>query len=188
MSFVKPSCVVLLAVAAAGCHPRPPATSPSRTTTAAASTAPARPPAPPSPAAAARSAPAPLSESELFRRKSLNELNAEHPLSDPFFDYNQNILRDDARQALERDAQWLGKWPQTVIRIDGYCDERGTAEYNLALGDRRAQVVKEYLTGLGISPNRVQTRSLGKEAPFCRDSGESCWSQNRRGHLVITDK
>ena len=74
------------------------------------------------------------------------------------------------------------------IRIDGHCDERGTAEYNLALGERRADVVKEYLTSLGVTPDRIQTRSLGKEAPFCRDSGESCWSQNRRGHLVITDK
>jgi peptidoglycan-associated lipoprotein len=180
--------LLVLAVAGTACHTRPPAIAPSRTM-ARAPAAPARPPAPPpAPAAAARPAATPLSDAELFRRKSLDELNAEHPLTDAFFDYNQNILRDDARRVLQQDAQWLAKWPQTRVRIDGHCDERGTAEYNLALGERRADVVKEYLTSLGVMPDRIQTRSLGKEVPFCQDSGESCWSQNRRGHLVITDK
>jgi peptidoglycan-associated lipoprotein len=131
---------------------------------------------------------APLTEAELFRRKSVSDLNAEHPLADAFFDYNQNTLKDDARQALQKDAQWLAKWPQTVIRVDGHCDERGTPEYNLALGERRADVVKEYLASLGVKADRIQTRSLGKEAPFCHDDGESCWSQNRRGHFEITSK
>jgi peptidoglycan-associated lipoprotein len=89
---------------------------------------------------------------------------------------------------LELDAKWLSKWPQTLVRIDGHCDERGTAEYNLSLGDRRTAAVREYLTNLGVRPDRIQTRSLGKEAPFCQDSGESCWSQNRRGHFEITGK
>jgi len=97
-------------------------------------------------------------------------------------------LRDDARSVLQRDAAWLAKWPQTRIRIDGHCDERGTAEYNLALGDRRAATVRDYLTELGVKAERIQMRTLGKEAPFCRDEGESCWSQNRRGHFEITDK
>jgi peptidoglycan-associated lipoprotein len=187
---VKSWCLLLLlAVCGAACHPRSPATAPSRTMPAP-STAPARPPAPPAPpAAAARpTSVAPLSEAELFRRKSLSELNAERPLEDVFFDYNENTLRDDARRVLQQDAQWLAKWPQTAIRVDGHCDERGTPEYNLALGDRRAAVVREYLTSLGVKPDRIQTRSLGKEAPFCRDSGESCWSQNRRDHFEITSK
>ena len=77
---------------------------------------------------------------------------------------------------------------ETKIRADGHCDERGSAEYNLALGERRAEVVKEYLTNLGVGPDRILTRSLGKEAPFCRESDESCWSQNRRDHLVVTEK
>ena len=180
--------LLILAVASAACHTRPPATAPSRTM-AAPSAAPARPPSPPAPPAAApRPAAAPLSEAELFRRKSLSDLNGEHPLGDAFFDYNQNTLREDAKQALQRDAQWLAKWTQTVIRVDGHCDERGSAEYNLALGDRRAEVVKEYLASLGVGANRIQTRSLGKEAPFCREEGESCWSQNRRGHFEITSK
>jgi peptidoglycan-associated lipoprotein len=181
--------LLLLAVAGAACHTRPPATAPSRTMPTAA-TAPARPPTPPPPPApAARpTAAAPLSEAEIFRRKSLSELNAERPIEDVFFDYNENTLRDDAKRVLQQDAQWLAKWPQTTIRIDGHCDERGTPEYNLALGDRRAAVVREYLTSLGVKPDRMLTRSLGKEAPFCRDSGESCWSQNRRDHFEITAK
>jgi peptidoglycan-associated lipoprotein len=189
MSTAKSWCPFLvLAVVGSACHTRPPATAPSRTVTRAA-TVPAPPPSPRPPApAAARPAAAPLSEEELFRRKSLDALNGEHPLSDAFFDYNQNDLREDARRALQQDAQWLVKWPQTVVRIDGHCDERGTPEYNLALGDRRAEAVKEYLVSLGVRSDRITTRSLGKEAPFCRADGESCWSQNRRGHFEITAK
>jgi len=178
----------MLAVAGVACHTKSPAVSPSVPPSPPPAVPRTPPPPPAPPAAVAAPSAVPLSEEELFRRKSLDQLNAEHPLSDAFFDYDQNALRDDARQALQRDAQWLAKWPQTKIRIDGYCDERGSAEYNLALGDRRSETVREYLTGLGVRPERIEARSLGKEAPFCRDSGESCWSQNRRGHLVITAK
>src|SRR5580698_3293551 len=116
MSVVKSWCLLLLfAVAGAACHTVPPATSPSRTTPVT-SAAPAPLPAPappPPPAAATRPATvAPLTEADLFRRKSLGELNAERPLGDAFFDYDQNLLRDDARRVLQQDAQWLVKWPQ----------------------------------------------------------------------------
>ena len=184
--------LVVIAMAGVGCHTRPPAVTPSRTM--AAPPAPAAPTRPPAPASApapprpvAAPAPAPLTEAELFQRKSLDALNAER-LGDAFFDYDQEVLRDDAKRALQQDAAWLARWPQTRISVEGHCDERGTAEYNLALGDRRAEVVKDYLTNLGVASNRIITRSLGREAPFCRDSGESCWSQNRRGHFVITAK
>ena len=191
MWAVKSCCLLLLlAVAGAACHTRPPATAPSRTTPIR-QDVPARPPTPPPPRPAAAPRPAtatPLTEADLFQRKSLSELNQERPLGDAFFDYDQNTLRDDARQALQQDAQWLAKWPQTTIRVDGHCDERGSAEYNLALGDRRAAAVRDYLASLGVRPDRVQTRSLGTEAPFCREPGESCWSQNRRGHFEITGK
>jgi len=182
-------CVLLLVLfAVAACHKRPPAAAPMQTTPSRPA-APARPPAPPPPPAAARSSsPAALSEADLFRRKSLDQLNAEHPLGDAFFDYDQNTLREDAKRALQQDAQWLLKWPSAVVRVDGHCDERGSAEYNLALGDRRATTVKRYLVSLGISADRIQQRSLGKEAPFCSESGDACWSQNRRGHFVITGK
>jgi len=188
MSVGRSYCALLcILFAASACHPRPPAAAPARTTLPSPA-APARPPAPPPPAPSARSAPAALSEADLFARKSLDELNAERPLGDAFFDYDQNELREDARRALQQDAQWLAKWPSTRVRIDGHCDERGTAEYNLALGDRRAASVKQYLVNLGVRSDRIELRSMGKEAPFCSDSGESCWSQNRRGHFVITGK
>jgi peptidoglycan-associated lipoprotein len=177
--------VVVFAVSA--CHTRPPAAAPARTTVTAPA-APARPPAPPPPAARPATVARVPSDAELFARKSLDEINAEHPLGDVFFDYDQNSLRDEGRRALQQDAEWLRKWPTTVVRVDGHCDERGSAEYNLALGDRRASAVREYLISLGVSPGRIEMRSLGKEAPFCRDDAEWCWSQNRRGHFVITAK
>ena len=171
---------------AAACHKKPPATMPTQPLPP--PTVPARPPVPPAPPAAARTSPRPLSDQELFEQKSLNELNAEHPLGDAFFDYNQTLLRDDARRALQQDADWLRKWPTTKILVEGHCDERGSAEYNLALGDRRAEEVTKYLESLGVNESRIVTRSVGKEAPFCTASGENCWSQNRRGHFVITAK
>ena len=173
--------------AGAACHAKPPAIAPTRPT--APATVPTRPPAPPTPAPQpAATAPRALSEQELFDRKSLTELNAEHPLGDAFFDYDQTTLRDDAQRALQQDAQWLAKWPRTQIMVEGRCDERGSAEYNLALGDKRAQQVTTYLESLGVSSSRIVTRSIGKEAPFCSESAESCWSQNRRGHFLITAK
>jgi peptidoglycan-associated lipoprotein len=190
MSLGKLWCSLLvLVVAAAACHTRPPATAPTLTNASSSSDA-ARPPASavPPPSAGAAAPPAAVTEAELFQHKSLDELNAERPLEDVFFDYDQNKLREDGRRVLQQDAQWLAKWPQTIVRIDGHCDDRGSAEYNLALGDRRAEVVREYLTSLGVKPDRIQTRSLGKESPFCREDGESCWSQNRRGHFMITAK
>jgi peptidoglycan-associated lipoprotein len=149
----------------------------------------ARPPAA-TVATAARPSTPPLTEDEIFRRKTLDQLNGEHPLGDVFFAYDQSELDANARAVLQRDAQWLSKWPQTRLSVDGHCDERGTEEYNLALGERRAEVVRAYLVNLGVPATRLATRSFGKDAPFCEDSrgGESCWSQNRRDHFLITAK
>lgn len=179
---------VVLAFAGVACHPRVAPVSPARSSITTPTVTPRPPAPPPPPAAAVRPSAAPLSDEELFRRKSLGELNAEHPLADAFFDYDQHTLRDDARSVLQRDAAWLSKWSQTVVRIEGHCDERGTPEYNLALGDRRAAAVKEYLETLGVSPERIRVVSLGKEAQFCHEPTEDCWSQNRRGHFIITGK
>lgn len=180
-----------LAAAVAGCHTKPPVVAPTTVTRAPAPAVAPRPPVPPPPAPPLAPAPAPpraLSEDEVFAGKSLVELNAERPLSDAFFDYDQSTLRDDARVALERDAQWLRRWRTTTVTVQGQCDERGTAEYNLALGDRRAVVVKNYLVSLGVPESRVSTVSLGKESPVCGEQNEACWSRNRRGHFVLTAK
>ncbi len=189
--FLRHLAVLGLAAGVAACHhaakqtavtPSPPPVP--------APAAPARPPAPAPPprAAAAPAPPRALTEDDLFNRESLDALNAAHPLSDAFFDYDQKTLRDDARTALGRDAQWLNRWTSTRIIVQGQADERGTAEYNLALGDERAKAVKDYLSSLGVPEARIAVVSLGKEQPVCRDDNESCWQQNRRGHFVITAK
>ena len=89
---------------------------------------------------------------------------------------------------LSKNIEYLKRWDSTRISIEGHCDERGTPEYNLALGERRAAAVRDYLVSLGLSGDRVTTISKGKEAPFCTESNESCWQQNRRGHFVFTAK
>ena len=188
MRVIQALTILAMVGAVSACHKRPPATAPAAPPPAPQATVPAPPPAPPAPPRPAPVPSGPLSPEEQFQRESLGQLNASHPLSDAFFDYNVNTLRDDARKALQQDAQWLTRWPTTKIMIEGHCDERGTAEYNLALGDRRANAVTQYLESLGVSPTRIQMESLGKEAPFCTGEGESCWSQNRRGHFVITAK
>ena len=102
------------------------------------------------------------------------------------FDYDKYSVREDDRALLQRQAAWLSKYPSVRVTIEGDCDERGTREYNLALGARRANAVKEYLVSLGVSSGRVETISYGKEHPMCAESTEECWSQNRRGVTGIT--
>ncbi|HEX9305130.1 MAG TPA: peptidoglycan-associated lipoprotein Pal [Thermoanaerobaculia bacterium] len=120
--------------------------------------------------------------------QEISEMNKKGYLQDAYFDYDQSDLRDDARTALSANAAWLKKYPSIQILIEGHCDERGTSAYNLALGDRRANAARDYLASLGISPARVRTVSYGKERPFCTESSETCWQQNRRSHFVITAK
>lgn len=117
---------------------------------------------------------------------SAEEANRRGYLKDAFFDYDKADLRDDARSALSTNADWLKKNQTVQFLIEGHCDERGTTEYNLALGDRRANAVKEYLASLGVDASRVRTVSYGKERPFCSASTEDCWQQNRRAHFLIT--
>ena len=102
------------------------------------------------------------------------------------FDYDKYEVLEADRAVLQRQAAWLGKYPSVRVTIEGLCDERGTREYNLALGARRANAVKEYLVSLGVSAGRVETISYGKERPMCTESNESCYAQNRRGVTTIT--
>jgi peptidoglycan-associated lipoprotein len=102
------------------------------------------------------------------------------------FAFDRSDVQDEDRGTLQRQAAWLQKFPQIRVTIQGNCDERGTREYNLALGARRANAVKEYLVSLGVSAARLETISYGKERPSCTESSESCWAQNRRGVTVIS--
>ena len=124
----------------------------------------------------------------MFEAKTLAELAAEAPLGNVFFDYDEAELLDGARATLQQNAEWLQRWTSTRIMVEGHCDDRGTNEYNLGLGERRAAAVVEYLTSLGVSGSRITIVSKGEEEPVCTDSVESCWSRNRRGNFIITAK
>jgi peptidoglycan-associated lipoprotein len=145
-------------------------------------------PPPPPPAPPREEAPRPPTEDEVFARKTLTQLNDEKPLGDAFFALDSAQIGDEARPVLQKDADWMKRWSSTRVMIEGHADARGTSEYNLALGNRRATAVRDYLVNLGVGADRIQIVSKGKEAPFCSEENESCWQQNRRGHLVITAK
>ena len=105
-----------------------------------------------------------------------------------YFDYDKSNLKSDARKNLDKTAAWLGKKPTVNIRIEGDCDERGTNEYNIALGDRRATSAKEYLVKLGVSADRLEIVSLGKEKPLDPGHSEAAWAKNRRDDFIPTSK
>jgi peptidoglycan-associated lipoprotein len=127
----------------------------------------------PPPAAAAPPTPSP-SEEDLFGQS----------VKDVYFDYDKSDVRPDQQGAIQSDAQFLNQHSSINFTVEGHCDSRGSTEYNLALGDQRASSVKSALVAAGVSANRVKTISYGKEKPFCLEENESCWQQNRRGHLV----
>jgi peptidoglycan-associated lipoprotein len=102
-----------------------------------------------------------------------------------YFDFDQSFIRSDAKEAMKANAEWLKAHPQARIRIEGNCDERGTIEYNQALGQRRAASAKKYLADMGISGQRISLISYGKEKPSCTDSIESCWQKNRRDDFIV---
>jgi len=137
-------------------------------------TAPPPAPTPPPPPPAPAPAPAPAAA-----------VPAPPPLKDIFFNFDKAVIRDDQKAALNDNVSWLKANPQARILIEGHCDERGTAEYNLALGERRARAAKDYLVGAGIAADRVSTISYGKERPFVLGNDESAWKWNRRAHFVL---
>ena len=110
------------------------------------------------------------------------------PLADIHFDYDQATLNDEARGILEKHALWMQNHREAKIMVEGHCDERGTVEYNLALGERRAKAAYDYLVSLGVAPDRLKTVSYGKEVPLCQQSTEDCWARNRRDHFAVTAK
>ena len=104
---------------------------------------------------------------------------------DVFFDFDQYALSADARASLDVDAKVLRDHPATRITIEGHCDERGTVEYNMSLGESRANAARDYLVAAGVNASQIQTISYGKERPFCPESNEACWAKNRCGHVVL---
>lgn len=187
---------LLALVLAPACHKKtPPVVAPS------VDTSPAVPPIPPTvTTATAQTVP---TETDFVSPKTetvatevlpndIGELNrvaqARGYIQDAFFEYNDSTLTSDAQTALTSSATWLKKNPQYNLLIEGHCDERGTEQYNLALGDRRANQAKEYLVTLGIDTGRIRTVSYGEERPFDPGHDDAAWAKNRRDHLVLVGK
>jgi peptidoglycan-associated lipoprotein len=180
---------LLLAVAGAACN--------RRNTPVAAPTGPTGPVAPPGITPAPEGPPQRVDEAlpvpaqpslsdDPIANRSLDDLNRDSPLQPVFFELDSFELNDQGRATASANAEILRTYPQWVVTIEGHCDERGTPEYNLALGERRAVAVKTFLVSLGISPDRIRTVSYGKEFPFDPGSSEEAHAKNRRGHFVIT--
>jgi peptidoglycan-associated lipoprotein len=180
--------VVLTVTACAKKIPPPPPPPPEPP---AAPAPPPPPPPPPSSVSVPKQPPAPpgaLTEEEVFSRKTVEELNAENPLADVSFDYDQSAIREDQRALLQKNADYLRRWRSVRVTVEGHADARGTNEYNLALGERRGSAVRDYLVGLGITADRMVVISKGEEGPLCKEETEGCWGRNRRGHFIITAK
>lgn len=119
---------------------------------------------------------------------SLEALNSQGNLADVIFDYDKADLTASARATLDKNSAWLRRWTSTRVSVEGHADSRGTVEYNLALAERRAAAIRDYLVSLGVAASRLQVVSKGEEEPLCTEEAESCWSRNRRGHFIITAK
>jgi peptidoglycan-associated lipoprotein len=181
--------VLLVVLTVSACSKKvPPPPPPPPAPPAAPAPPPPPPPPAPAPAPAPPPAPKPLTEEELFAKKTLDQLNAEMPLGDVMFDYDMSSVREDQRGLLQKNADWMRRWTTTRVTIEGHADQRGTNEYNLALGERRGNAVKDYLVSLGIAADRMTVISKGEEAPLCTEMTDACYARNRRGHFIITAK
>jgi peptidoglycan-associated lipoprotein len=125
------------------------------------------------------------SKGSLEQFKNTGTLSGSGPLSDIHFGYNTYNIEPQDGSVLKQNASWLQSNPRTRVQVEGHCDERGSEEYNIALGAKRAQAAKDYLETLGVEGSRISTISYGKELPICTDHDESCWQQNRRDHFVV---
>lgn len=179
--------LIVLALGAACAKKKPPVARPTPPPPAASSDS-MRPPAPPTPVAEPQPVPPePVSEDPLSSR-DIDEINKNSPFQPIFFAYDSADVDTGGQQALNANAQILKKYGGWVVTIEGHADERGTAEYNLALGERRALAARTYLVSLGIPADRLRTVSYGKEFPFDPGHDESAWAKNRRAHFVVTSK
>jgi peptidoglycan-associated lipoprotein len=129
-----------------------------------------------------------LSEEDMLLQKSLDQINSEKPLGTIYFDYDRAVIRDDARTILDGNATWMKKFKTVKVLVEGHCDERGTEEYNLALGEKRAKGAQDYLLSTGIGSDRIKIISYGKSQPINPGHDESSWQMNRRVQFLITEK
>ena len=171
---------LVIAVALAGCGkkqvsaPPPPPVTPA--------TPPPAPPAPP------RDVVTQTDEYARLRQTPVDEIERMGLLEDIHFDFDRADIREGDRAVLTKNADVLKRFDFLKISVEGHCDERGTVEYNLALGDRRARGAYDYLVSLGVPAERLKVVSYGKEVPLCRESSEDCWARNRRAHFTVTGK
>jgi len=183
--------VLFVAFIVIGCSKKVPPPAPPPPAPPPAPTAPPPPPPPPPqrPAPAPAPPPAPPrapTDEDRFRAKSLADVTSD--LSDVMFDYDQFNIRDDQRATLQTNGDYLKRWTTVRVTIEGHADARGTNEYNLALGQRRANAIRDYLAGVGITADRMVVVSKGEEEPTCKEDTDACRALNRRGHFVATAK
>ena len=182
------SSLLVAAVVLSGCAKRPattqaaaPAPTGSASTTAATPPAPAPAPVQSAPPTAATTTPAPSSTA----RPAVQDFAAVPELADVFFDFDKYDIRPGDAKTLDANANWLKSNPNHLMLIEGHCDERGTNEYNLALGERRAKSTMNYLVSQGVQANRITIISYGEERPQCTEHNEACWAKNRRAHFLV---
>jgi peptidoglycan-associated lipoprotein len=191
MKAMRRATIVLMVILAlvAACAKKKPAPVASAPSAPPATTNVVPPPAPPRPAERVEeSIPVPAISEDAIGNRSLEDLNRDSPFRPAFFGLDSSELDDAGRAIVSANAAIMKKYPTWVVTVEGHCDERGTAEYNLALGELRAVAVKTYLVALGVSADRLRTVSYGKEFPFDAGHAETAWSKNRRAHFVITSK
>ena len=181
--------VLMTVLTALACHKNaPPVTRPMPPPVATPAPPPAPPPSPPAPVREPTSVPAEPVREDAIASASLDDLNKNSPLKPVLFELDSSDVNADSQKILDGNAALLKRYPSWAVTIEGHCDERGTAEYNLALGERRAVSARAYLVSLGIPADRLRIVSYGKEFPFDPGHDEGAYSNNRRAHFVITAK
>jgi peptidoglycan-associated lipoprotein len=185
--FLTMAIVALLIVGACG-KKKPPVARPTTPPAASGANTGGRPPGPPEPVPEPVPVPAEPLGSDTLAASDIDAINKNSPFQPVFFEYDQDTIDGAGQQALNHNAELMKKYPNWVITIEGHADERGTAEYNLALGERRALAARNYLVSVGIPADRLRTVSYGKEFPFEPGHSETSWAKNRRAHFVVTSK
>lgn len=173
--------LALVAFVSLGCPKKAPKAAPVSAPEAAPLEVTPRPEAPPEQDAVANPLDADLAAANLYAQQ-------QGLLADVYFEFDKAELRSEARERLAKNARFLSERPEFQVTVEGHCDERGTNEYNLALGQSRATMARNYLVSLGIAPERLVVVSLGEERPACGLNEESCWAQNRRAHFLLTGR